>query len=168
MKNILILFITALLATAFTGCIKDPEPQTCEYDPCKFKAPVAEVQALRDYLAANNITATEHCSGLFYRIENAGTGKTPIACSVVVANYKGMLTNGNVFDQSSSPIDFSLTGVIQGWTNGVPLIKEGGRIILYIPPSLGYGAQDVRDRNGLVVIPANSNLVFEVDLVGVR
>lgn len=168
MKNIFIFLAVALLGTGFTGCFKTPEEPVCEYDPCKFKAPAAEVQALKDYLTANSIIATEHCSGLFYIIENAGTGRTPQACNAVLANYKGMLDDGQVFDQSSTPIEFALNGVIQGWTNGVPLIKEGGRIILYIPPSLGYGTQEVRDRNGLVVIPANSNLVFEIDLMGVR
>ena len=168
MKNIFILFTAAFLVTGFTGCLKDPEPQVCEYDACKFKAPAAEVQALKDYLTANNITATEHCSGLYYRIENAGTGKTPQACGAVLANYKGMLSDGQVFDQSSSPIEFALSGVITGWTNGVPLIKEGGRIVLYIPPSLGYGAQDRRDAQGVVRIPGNSTLIFEVDLIKVN
>lgn len=168
MKNIFLFLTVTLLATTFTGCLKDPETPVCEYDPCKFKAPAAEVQALRDYLASNNITATEHCSGLFYVVENEGTGRKPEACGAVVANYKGMLTDGTVFDQSTSPVEFGLTSVIQGWTNGVPLVKEGGRIILYIPPSLGYGAREVRDPNGNVRIPANSNLIFEVDLLGVR
>lgn len=168
MKNIFFAFIGTLLLTSFAGCLKDPEEQKCEYDPCVFKAPAAEVQAVRDYLAANNLTATEHCSGLFYTIENAGTGRTPEACSFVFANYKGMLTDGSVFDQSTQPIGFSLGGVIQGWTNGLPLIKEGGRIILYVPPSLGYGSQDRRNGQGIVVIPGNSIMIFEVDLVGIR
>lgn len=168
MKNkIFRLLILAFLFTA-AGCFKNLDEQKCEYDPCSFKAPSGEVTALREYLASKNITATEHCSGLFYVIENPGTGKTPEACSAVSANYKGMLTDGSVFDQSTTPATFSLSGVIRGWTNGVPLIKQGGRIILYIPPSLGYGAQEVRDGSGVVRIPANSNLVFEVDLVAVQ
>ena len=58
----------------FTGCSKEPK---CSYNECAYKAPAAEIQAVKDYLTANNITATEHCSGLFYRVENPGTGTRP-------------------------------------------------------------------------------------------
>jgi FKBP-type peptidyl-prolyl cis-trans isomerase FkpA len=145
---------------AFTGCNKEPK---CEYDECAYKAPAAEIQAVKDYLAANNITATEHCSGLFYRVENPGTGTRPNACSYVLASYKGMLTNGHVFDQSGpGGVPFEMGGVIAGWTNGLQQVKEGGRIHLYIPPSLGYGGRANGD------IPAHSILIFEVDLLGVQ
>lgn len=150
------------LVFLLTGCLKGSDNK-CQYDECALKAPAAEIQAVQDYLTANNITATQHCSGVFYRVENAGTGTRPNACSYVLANYKGMLTDGHVFDQSSQgPIAFSLDGVIRGWTNGLQQVKAGGRIILYIPPSLGYGSRAVGD------IPANSILIFEVDLVGVQ
>lgn len=146
----------------FSGCMKN-EDASCDYDECGYKAPQAEIQAVQDYLTANNITATQHCSGLFYRVENAGTGARPNACSYVMVNYKGMFTNGNVFDQSDrGPASFYLTQVIQGWTNGIPQIKNGGRIVLYIPPSLGYGSQTYNS------IPGNSILIFEVDLLNVQ
>jgi FKBP-type peptidyl-prolyl cis-trans isomerase FkpA len=156
-------FVFALsLVMLLTGCLKEAENR-CEYDECGFKAPQAEIQAVQDYLTANNITATQHCSGLFYRVENPGTGTRPNACSYVTVNYKGMYTNGTVFDQSSNgPIGLYLTQVIQGWTNGIPQVKAGGRVVLYIPPSLGYGNQDYRG------IPGNSILVFEVDLLNVQ
>lgn len=156
------------LVFLLSGCLKESESR-CDYDPCAYKAPAAEIQEVRDYLAANNLTATEHCSGLFYRIESEGTGAQPNACSYVVANYKGKFTSGAVFDESSQgPVGFYLNRVVQGWTNGLPLIKTGGRIILYIPPSLGYRDQDVKNQQGQVVIPANSMLVFEVDLLSVQ
>jgi len=170
MKNILLYAFAAAMLFTSTGCLKGVDnDQNCTYDPCAFKAPVAEIEALRQHLTTNGINATEHCSGLFYVIENPGSGKTPQACFSVAANYKGMLLDGTVFDQSTQgAITFGLNQVIRGWTNGLPLIQQGGRIILYIPPSLGYGAQDVRDRDGVVRIPANSSLVFEVDLVAVQ
>lgn len=168
MKHFFFLFVAAVMLATFTGCFKGMDEQKCEYDPCRFKAPATEVQALKDYLAANSITATEHCSGLFYAIQNPGTGKSPEPCSYVYATYKGMFTNGDVFDEAAEPLGFSLNRVVQGWTNGVPLVKEGGRIVLYIPPSLGYGSQDVRDQQGIVRIPGNSTLIFEVDLVAVQ
>jgi hypothetical protein len=76
--------------------------------------------------------------------------------------YKGMLTNGNIFDQSTSPIEFPLGNVILGWQYGIPLIKPGGKIILYLPPSLGYGPY------GAGSIPGNAGLIFEVTLVSVN
>lgn len=156
-----ILFALSFLVL-FSGCMKDKD-SACEYDECGYKAPQAEIQAVQDYLTANNLTATQHCSGLFYRVENGGTGTRPNACSYIQVNYKGMLTNGTVFDQSSrGPVSFYLTEVIQGWTNGIPQVRNGGRITLYIPPSLGYG----RDNYGN--IPGNSILVFEVDLLNVQ
>lgn len=165
MKKILFGIIAIAFLFTSAGCLKGVEEQKCNYDDCAFKAPTGEVEALRQYLASNNITATEHCSGLFYVIENPGTGKNPEACFRVSVNYKGMLTDGTVFDQSQQPVTFGLNQVVRGWTNGVPLVKVGGRIILYIPPSLGYGAQEIRDGQGTVRIPANSNLVFEVDVL---
>lgn len=169
MKKIVSLTLAAgLLAFSFSGCVKRPEPVPCTYDSCLAVAPQAEVQQVENYLSANGITATKHCSGLYYKIENAGTGTTPEFCGDVEAKYKGYLTDGNVFDQTATPIPFNLMGVIRGWTNGVPLVKEGGRILLFIPPSLGYGNQEVRDRNtGALRIPANSVLIFEVDLTTV-
>jgi FKBP-type peptidyl-prolyl cis-trans isomerase FkpA len=93
---------------------------------------------------------------LFYVIQNAGADKKPTACSGVNATYRGMFTNGAVFDQGT--VDFGLDQVITGWRNGIPLIGAGGFIQLYIPPSLGYGSS----ANG--PIPANSILVFDVVL----
>jgi len=155
LKKILLGFV---IIASFAGCVKGDSSNntTCNYDPCKYKAPASEIQAVQDYLTANNITATQHCSGIFYIIDDAGTGKTPIACSGVNVTYSGKLIDGSTFDEGTT--DLSLTQVIPGWTNGIPLIKAGGKIHLYIPPSLGYGNRDYGP------IPANSILIFEVTL----
>lgn len=142
----------------FGGCAKD---EVCNYDECAVKAPPSEIQSVRDYLGSQGISnAAEHCSGLLYVVDDPGTGKRPNNCSAVSVTYKGTLTNGNTFDQRTA--GFELDGVITGWTNGIPLIKEGGKIRLYIPPSLGYGNR----QNGS--IPANSILIFEVTLHSVQ
>lgn len=156
-----------ILIASFSGCLKSKSSSnaTCNYDPCAYKAPAAEIQSVQDYLTTKGITATQHCSGFFYVIDSAGTGKTPSACNYVNATYTGKLTNDSTFDQGTH--DFPLNQVILGWTNGIPLLKEGGRIRLYIPPSLGYANKDVKDSNGNVVIPANSILIFDVTLNGV-
>ena len=146
-------FVLAL----FSGCLKKKE-STCNYDSCLDIAPASEIQAVQDYLASQGITnAQQHCSGIFYVIDNAGSGKQPTACSAVDVNYVGKLTNGNQFDAGTHYQNY-LSGVIQGWANGVPLVKEGGVIHLYIPPSLGYGSQP----NG--PIPGNSILIFDITL----
>ena len=159
------LVLGLVILSSFTGCMKGDSGSTCYYDACSFQAPASETQAVQDYLNANNITATKHCSGFFYVIDNPGTGKTPTACNYVNATYTGKLTNGNSFDSGTH--DFSLNQVITGWTNGIPLIKPGGTIHLYIPPSLGYGNQSITDRSGNEVIPANSILIFDVTLNGI-
>ena len=149
-KILMIVFV----AVFFAGCKKDNK---CDYNECAVKASDTEIQGVKDYLASQNITnATQHCSGIFYVIDKAGTGKHPAACSSVNVTYRGMLTNGVVFDQGTA--DLGLDEVIRGWRNGIPLIGPGGFIHLYIPPSLGYGS----NANG--PIPANSILVFDVAL----
>ena len=163
--------LTALCLCLFSLSCMKKDTYNCNFDACAIVAPAAEVQEIETYLAANNITgAVKHCSGLYYRITAAGTGATPTNCSVVAANYKGMLKNGTVFDQSSTAATtFELSGVIRGWQNGIPLIKEGGKMTLYIPPTLGYGARAVTDpATGATVIPANSMLIFDITLVASR
>ena len=140
----------------------------CTYIPCNLVAPTSEIQAVQNFLTSNNITATQHCSGMFYIIDADGSGKTADVCSGISVKYKGLLTNGTVFDEHSSPVSFNLSELILGWKNGIPLIKPGGRIKLYIPPSLGYGSQVVYDGNGNPSVPANSILIFEIDLVSVQ
>ncbi len=141
------------------SCIKNDK--NCSYDACAYKAPDTEVQMIETYLAANNITAVKHCSGLYYQIESPGSGASPSVCSAVSFSYTGRLTNGNVFDQSATPVTFYLMELIEGWKKGMPLIMKGGKIKLFIPPSLGYGSQQTGS------IPGNSVLIFDIVLVDV-
>lgn len=162
------LLVIVLAVGFFVGCKKQEAVNECTYDACAVKAPASEIQAVQTYLQNNNITATQHCSGMFFQIDSAGTGQTPDACSYISVRYRGMLTNGSVFDSTNTPTQFfPLANTIRGWINGVPLIKEGGSVHLYIPPSLGYGSEGVKDRNGNTVIPGNAILVFDVKLDGV-
>src|SRR5829696_8854788 len=103
MKTSISLLVSLFLFLfVFTACFKNPEPQPCTYDPCAIKAPAGEIASVQAYLDSMGITGTtQHCSGVFYKIASQGTGKTPEACSAIVAKYKGMLTNGNVFDSGT-------------------------------------------------------------------
>ena len=162
MKRFLVFFSAVVL---FSSCSKKDMNQ-CKYDACAIAAPASEVTQLEAYLSSAAITATKHCSGMYYTIDVAGSGATATACSTVGVTYKGQLTNGTVFDQRTT--SFQLDQVIEAWTKGVPLIKAGGKIKLYCPPSLAYGSQVIRDpTTGNTVIPANSILIFEVELTNV-
>ena len=104
-------------------------------------------------------------SGLQYIVETEGKGKTPGPNDTVKAHYKGTLIGGEQFDSSydrGQPAEFPVSGVIKGWTEALQLMKVGGKLKLFIPPELGYGPTA---RPG---IPANSVLLFEVELVDVK
>ena len=108
-------------------------------------------------------TVTKTASGLRYRILAPGTDPKPTAASTVKALYTGKLTDGTVFDSTDKnggePLEFSLGGVIRGWTEGLQLIGKGGKIHLWVPSELGYGARSAGE------IPANAVLEFDVELV---
>ncbi|MEY4747323.1 MAG: hypothetical protein RLZZ416_372 [Candidatus Parcubacteria bacterium] len=103
-----------------------------------------------------------------------GTGKEAKPGMVVSVLYTGKLQDGTVFDSSAAhnnqPLKFTLgaQGLIPGFQIGVNGMKEGGERTLAIPPALAYGSQDVKDPSGKVIIPANSTLVFDVQLVKVE
>ncbi|HVG41208.1 MAG TPA: FKBP-type peptidyl-prolyl cis-trans isomerase [Chitinophagaceae bacterium] len=164
-KKILYLSFVVIV---LSGCLKDskqlPDPPNCNYDVCSVKAPDDEIDKLKAYLTSKNITATQHCSGVFYSIEDFGTGTTPDICSFIVATYTGKLTSGYVFDQGQFQSPIQLGNLIKGWIATIPLIKQGGIIHLYIPPSLGYGSQDKTGNGGIIIIPANSILIFDIKL----
>lgn len=157
-----VIIVAVCIALTSGACLKQ-STYSCNYDECRVVAPAAEIAEVEAYVATlPGTAATKHCSGMYYKIIEPGTGATATNCSVVAAIYKGSLKNGTGFDSTATAVPFALNGVIRGWQNAIPLIKEGGRIIMYIPPSLGYGAQAVGS------IPANSMLVFDVTLTGVR
>ena len=164
-------FLMLAITLVFTACSKT-EHNTCPYVPNTQVAPAAEIANLKAWLDASSIPYTQHSSGIFYQIIAPGAGATPTVCSNVTVKYKGTLLNGAGFDSSyvrdPGGTSFTLGEVIAGWQIGIPLVQQGGSMILYIPPSLGYGAQIKRDQNGNIVIPANSNLIFKTELVGVQ
>lgn len=106
-------------------------------------------------------------SGLQYQILTAAPdgAKQPTAEDTVEVHYHGTLTDGTVFDSSverGETIQFPLSGVIAGWTEGLQLMGEGAKWRLFIPPSLGYGERPAGQ------IPPNSTLIFDVELIAVK
>ena len=123
-----------------------------------------EIATLQSYLTSKSITATQDPGGFFYTITAPGTGVNPTINSTVTVRYTGKLLDGSIFDSNNTPtgISFGLSQVIKGWQLGVPLIKKGGSINLYLPPSLAYGC------SGSGPIPGNSPLIFAIELVDVK
>jgi FKBP-type peptidyl-prolyl cis-trans isomerase len=105
-------------------------------------------------------------TGLQYKITQEGSGRTPKASDTVVVHYKGTLINGTEFDSSykrGEPATFPLGGVIRGWTEGLQLVKEGGKATLYIPSELAYGK---RGAGG--TIGPDETLIFDVELIKIQ
>lgn len=103
-------------------------------------------------------------SGLQYKVIKEGTGDTPTATDKVKTHYRGRLIDGKEFDSSykrGKPAEFGVTQVIKGWTEALQLMKEGAKWELYIPADLAYGTRNTP------TIPANSTLIFEIELLEV-
>jgi FKBP-type peptidyl-prolyl cis-trans isomerase FkpA len=146
---------------SLSSCLKSKDAG-CQYKDSTVVAPASEQATLQTYVNTYHPAAILHPSGFYYEITAPSTGTvSPGVCSSVTVKYSGYLTNGTKFDENLSGINFVLGGLIIGWQKGIPLIKKGGSINLYLPPSLGYGS------NAVGSIPANSILVFVIQLVDV-
>ena len=105
-------------------------------------------------------------SGLQYKILKKGTGASPKATDIVKCHYKGTTIDGKEFDSSykrGEPATFALNKVIKGWTEGLQLMKEGGKWEFFIPPELAYGEMGSGPQIG-----PNEVLIFEVELLGIE
>jgi len=112
--------------------------------------------------AAKEKGAVKTASGLVFRSLVDGKGPKPTAAATVKVNYRGTFIDGKVFDASQSPISFPLKRVIKCWTEGVQMIRVGGKAQLVCPPSIAYGPGGMPG-----AIPPNSTLVFEVELLDI-
>lgn len=125
----------------------------------------AAMEAQNKVLTEKYGNAKTTASGLRYIVEKEGTGAMPTESSNVTVHYTGIFLDGSKFDSSvdrGEPATFPLNRVIAGWTEGVQMMKEGGKIKLLCPPNLAYGEA------GRPGIPANSWLVFDIELIKVN
>lgn len=155
-KRLLLLLAVPVL---LFGCNKT---KSCPYNDSAATASATEIAYIQAYLTNNSITAIQHSSGFFYSISIPGSGGISNLCSGVTVRYSGRTftttSTGAIFDSNGVGASFTLGDLIPGWQKGIPLVGKGGSIKLYVPPSLGYGAQAVGS------IPANSYLVFDIQL----
>ena len=157
LKTLLTFFSFCII---LSSCKKD---DNCKYTESAVVVPASEMANLQTWVSANRPLAIQHPRGFYYEITAAGTGTvTPSVCSNVTVKYAGYLTNGFKFDENTTGITFALGQLIVGWQRGIPLIKTGGSINLYLPPSLGYGS------SASGPIPANSILIFNIQLTAVQ
>jgi FKBP-type peptidyl-prolyl cis-trans isomerase len=169
----------AALVKAFEAALNGAEPTMSDEEMQQtmrtfaMAAPAMRAKAGEKNLAAGQAFLTENAtkegvktteSGLQYKVLQEGTGATPTANDRVQVHYRGRLINGREFDSSykrGEPAEFPVTGVIKGWTEALQLMKEGGKMEIYVPAALAYGE---RPQQG---IPPNSTLIFEVELLKV-
>ena len=159
MKKLSILLVTLLIA--FAGCKKD----SVNYGAIDNKAILA-------YIQANNLTAKSTGNGLYYVVTTPGDSTRPIATSTAYIKYRGYVLNGTVkgtqFDSSyelgEQPAQFAVAGLIKGFSEGLMQFGKGGKGELIIPSTLGYGSAVQGVEGTFGYIPANSVLIFDIEL----
>lgn len=155
---------TVLAGAVFAGLVLAACTDPLKSPPCTTPAAVDTAS-----IEGDTITTT---TGLRFIDSLPGSGVALRWCNTVAVHYTGYLLDGTKFD-SSRDIDRPLTftpGVgtlIDGFEQGVIGMRTGGKRLLIIPPTLGYGAEPVRDETGAIIIPPNSTLVFEVEVLGI-
>jgi FKBP-type peptidyl-prolyl cis-trans isomerase len=122
---------------------------------------------IQEYITANNLKVQRTPSGLAYIITKAGKGPKPTSGQIVSVKYEGKLLNGTKFDESGDrgPLEFTIGvgQVIPGWDEGISLLNQGSKATLIIPSGLAYGPMAMGPD-----LPANSILVFDVELVKIQ
>ena len=178
MKKIMLIVISLLLVTACNKQDDQVKSETAETESAMAVAQEPEINVESETVSETSVENKEMdipmgdlittATGLQYFDHVVGTGDIPGQGDVVVAHYTGTLLDGSKFDSSvdrGKPFEFPLGmgRVIKGWDEGFSTMKVGGKRKLVIPSELGYGSRAMGDK-----IPANSTLVFEVELLDIK
>ena len=162
MKSI---FIVMLAAGLLAGCGDKNEKAVADANVgAKANAGGTGEAFLAENAKKDGVNAT--ASGLQYKVLKSGVGESPKVTDTVKVHYQGTLIDGTIFDSSiqrGQPISFPVNAVIPGWTEALQLMKVGDKWQLFIPAKLAYG-----ERSPAPAIPANSVLIFEVELLGIE
>ena len=159
MKKLSILLITLLIA--FAGCKKDKVDQGA-----------IDNKLILAYIQANNLTAKTTGDGLYYVVTTPGDSTRPLLTSTAYVKYRGYVMNGTVkgtqfdssYELSEQPAQFLLSGLIKGFSEGLRQFGKGGKGTLIIPSPLGYSSTAQGVDGQLTYIPANSVLIFDIEL----
>jgi FKBP-type peptidyl-prolyl cis-trans isomerase FkpA len=163
-------FALLVASSTFAGAVfaadTPPPPPPPPPAPAAAADPAAALKEKTKELMAKidaDKTVQKTASGLRIHIDRPGQGENPKATDSVGVIYRGTLADGKEFDSShGTPASFSLGGVIPCWTEGMQMLKPGGKATLYCPPQIAYG-----DRGYPGVIPSGATLIFEVQLVSI-
>ncbi|MBW6491546.1 MAG: FKBP-type peptidyl-prolyl cis-trans isomerase [Lentimicrobium sp.] len=144
---------------------KERENEQRKAEGEKEKNKAQEMSKLANYVKSNNITVKPTASGLYYIETLAGSGEKPVAGKKVQVHYTGTLLDGTKFDSSvdrGQPFEFVLGQgqVIQGWDEGIAMMKKGGKARLIIPSAIAYGPD-----GRMPTIPQSATLIFDVELI---
>lgn len=164
----LALSLSSTLALLVTGCQSEPDSSGAPTAPSAASGSTTGQGPFGSTASVDASGWVTTSSGLRYQVlaSGPGTGQSPGKLDMVTVHYKGTLTNGTVFDSSldrGQPASFGVGQVIPGWTEALQLMKPGDKWLLYIPSQLAYGSRAVGGK-----IPANSDLIFQVELLKIN
>lgn len=157
MKNAIITILSVSFLALFTSCqdTKDLVPLIdCDF-PIE-EVPAEEIDSLSNWLDIQGIVATEDARGFFYIIDSIGDDARAEHCYDVVVDYKCYLLDGSYVDQNTNS-GFRISQAIRGFGYGLSLVGNGGRITLFIPPSLAYG-----EKGSSPAVGPNDYLIYEL------
>lgn len=143
----------------------DEKKQMAEQEAQMKEMEEKERPSMDKFIAENNITVKPTASGIYYIEVKKGSGANPKATDIVKVHYTGKFLDGRVFDSSverGEPIEFALNEVVPGWTEGLQMMRKGGKANLLIPSAMAYGP------GGRQGIPPFSPLFFEVELIDIK
>ena len=119
-------------------------------------------KSIQSYIKSHKLAMKNSPSGLYYNIQNPGTGKQIQYTNKVTFTYTGKLLDGTVFDKQTKPVEFELKELIGAWKEILLELKKGAKVTLISPPQLAYGDRKLDD------IPQNSILYFEMEIIDVK
>lgn len=133
---------------------------------CKKKSQAQiDSEIILNYISTHHLNAVAEPNGVYFVPGTGGNGLYATSASVASVTYKGYLTNDSVFDQKASPYTFYLQQIIPGLQEGIPLMQRGQKATFLIPSAMAYGSTSPATSNGYATIPANSVLIFDIDLI---
>lgn len=167
MKKLILFVLSVIVVFSYISCSKDvPVPTT---PPCTPKAVSADSAALITF-AGDSIPLTHDSTGLYYHIIDSGNTTKPGSASVLTVTYTAKLMDNFAFDSASNSylMGATLQQLIAGWQIGLPKIGVGGHIQLFIPSALAWGCNGLVTNAGLIIVPPDAPVYFDVKLLGVN